>query len=95
MAALGVAWWTWQRVAAAPPLPDGLVFRARVLVVVPFTVLAITATSVPEDTLPSIDSVRSQDATVIIEAAGRVYGSPSGVDGAWRRIPAPKSPPPG
>ncbi len=44
---LGFAWWVWGRVAAAPPLPDGLASRLRVMVAVPFAVLAITATSAP------------------------------------------------
>jgi hypothetical protein len=83
--ALGVAWWVWRRVAAAPPLPDGLAFRLRVMLAVPFTVLAITATSAPGDGLPSVDSVRGPGegetgAQVVIKAGWRVYGSQSGVD---------------
>lgn len=83
--ALGLAWWVWRRVATAPPLSDSLAFRLRVMVTVPFAVLAITATSAPADTLPSVGSVRGPDegetgAQVVIEAGGRLYGSRSGVD---------------
>lgn len=91
--ALGFAWWTWRRVAAAPPLPDGLAFRLRVMLAVPFTVLAITATSAPIDSLPSVDSVRGPGegetgVQVVIEAGWRVYGSQSGVDD-WTLLPEP------
>ena len=95
---LGLAWWAWCRVAAAPPLSDGPAFRLRVMVAVPFAVLAITATSAPAETLPSVDSVRGEccegetGAQVVIEAGGRVYGSRSGVDD-WTLLP--ETPPPG
>ncbi|MFI6102013.1 hypothetical protein ACIA8G_41225 [Lentzea sp. NPDC051213] len=91
--ALGAAWWAWSRVAAAPPLPDGLVRRVRVLVAVPFAVLAITATSAPLDTTQSVDSVKGLDETgaqVKIEAYGRSYVSRSGV-GDW--TPLAETPP--
>jgi len=81
--ALGFAWWAWRRVAAAPPLPDGLAFRLRVVLSVPFAVLAITATSAPDTTISSVDSVRGEGETgaqVVIEVGSQVYGSPSGVD---------------
>ncbi|WP_410644836.1 hypothetical protein [Amycolatopsis sp. lyj-346] len=81
--ALGLSWWVWRRVAAAPPLPDGLVFRVRVIVATPFAVLAITATSAPADTTPAVESVRSEGSQVVIEAADGIYSSASGVDG-WR-----------
>ncbi|WP_206789171.1 hypothetical protein [Amycolatopsis sp. MtRt-6] len=88
--ALGVSWWAWRRVTAAPPLP----FRLRVVVALPFTVLAITATSAPATTLPSVDSVESEGTQVVIEADGALYGSVSGVDG-WRYLsPAPPAPEP-
>ncbi len=96
--ALGVAWWVWCRVAAAPPLPslpDGLAFRLRVVVVVPFALLAITATSAPGDIFPSVDAVRGPvegetGAQVVIEVDGRVYGSQSGVDD-WTFLSEPSS----
>ncbi|HWO65502.1 MAG TPA: hypothetical protein VNO31_36255, partial [Umezawaea sp.] len=83
--ALGLSWWVWCRVAAAPPLSDGLVFRARVVVAVPFAVLAITATSGPGDSYPSVDTVRGPGerepgGQVVIEVDGQVYTSRSGVD---------------
>ncbi|SDZ20693.1 Catechol 2,3-dioxygenase [Amycolatopsis xylanica] len=87
--ALGLAWWAWRQAASAPPLPDGLVFRARVVVAVPFAVLAICATSAPASSLPSVDSVRSEDGSggqVVIEVGGLAYGSRSGVDG-WTPLP--------
>ncbi|HET6705697.1 hypothetical protein [Amycolatopsis sp.] len=88
--ALGVSWWAWRRVTAAPPLA----FRLRVVVALPFTVLAITATSAPSETLPSVDSVRSEGTQVVIEADGALYGSVSGVDG-WRYLSvAPSAPQP-
>jgi hypothetical protein len=83
--ALGLAWWVWCRVAAAPPLPDGWAVRSRVVVAVPFAVLAITATSAPPR-LPSVDSVRIECCKgktrehVVIEVGGRLYSSLSGVD---------------
>ncbi|MEO6082065.1 MAG: hypothetical protein ABIQ18_03075, partial [Umezawaea sp.] len=101
--ALGLAWWVWRRVAAAPPLPslpDGLAFRLRVVVVVPFALLAITATSAPGNSIPSVDAVRGPGegetgAQVVIEANGRVYGSQSGVDD-WTFLsePSPTDPRP-
>lgn len=89
--ALGFAWWAWRLVAAGPPpppLPDGLAFRLRVMVAVPFAVLAITATSASGDRLPSVETVRGLDeccdgetgGQVVIEVDGRAYGSRSGVD---------------
>jgi hypothetical protein len=90
--ALGLSWWAWRRVVAAPPLPDGAAFRVRVVLAAPFTVLAITATSAPSETLPSVDSVTSQGPQVVIEAGGGIYVSTSGVDG-WRlRSEAPPTP---
>lgn len=81
--ALGLSWWAWRQVTAAPPLPDGLVFRLRVVVAVPFAVLAITATSAPDDRTPAVESVKTEGSQVVIEAAGGIYGSSSGADG-WR-----------
>ncbi len=92
--ALGLSWWIWRRVAAAPPLPDGRALRLRVIVAGPFAVLAITATSAPSEMLPSVDSVRSDGSQVVIEADGRIYGSPSGV-GDWTflaKAPEPEPP---
>ncbi|WP_410615692.1 hypothetical protein [Amycolatopsis sp. lyj-109] len=91
--ALGLSWWAWRRVAAAPPALDGAAaFRVRVVLVAPFTLLAITATSAPSTTLPSVDSVRSQGTQVMIEADGGIYVSTSGVDG-WRFLSeAPPTP---
>ncbi|MEU0532889.1 hypothetical protein [Amycolatopsis tolypomycina] len=79
--ALGLSWWAWHRVTTAPPLA----FRLRLVVALPFTVLAITATSAPSATLPSVDSVTSEGTQVVIEADGAYYGSVSGVDG-WRYL---------
>ncbi|MDX3655798.1 hypothetical protein PV646_00645 [Streptomyces sp. ID05-26A] len=94
--ALGLAWWAWRRVSAAPPLPDGLVSRVRVLVAVPFAVLAIAATSAPGDTVESVNSVTvaDEDGTrVLIQTDMRSYTSPSGV-GDWTPVPeTPESPP--
>ncbi|KDN19287.1 hypothetical protein [Amycolatopsis rifamycinica] len=93
--ALGLSWWAWRRVAAAPPLPERLVFRVRVLVATPFAVLAITATSAPSETLPSVDSVRIEGTQVVVEANGGSYGSTSGLDG-WRflsEVPSAESAP--
>lgn len=93
--ALGLAWWAWLRVAAAPPLSPGLVSRFRVAVAVPFAVLAITATSAPSDVFPSVDGVRGADEAgtqVVIEAFGRSYSSRSGVDD-WTPLPQPVQPP--
>ncbi|SDM33267.1 hypothetical protein SAMN04488074_12013 [Lentzea albidocapillata subsp. violacea] len=87
--ALGLAWWAWRRVSAAPPLPDGLVSRVRVLVAVPFAVLAIAATSAPGDTVPSVDSVTGADeggTRVMIQVDRRTYTSASGV-GDWTPVP--------
>ena len=84
--ALGLAWWVWRRTAAAPPLPDGLAHRLRVMLAVPFAVLAIAATSAPSVTLPSVDSVQVVGENVMIEADGRSYSSPSGV-GDWTPLP--------
>ncbi|MEV5719732.1 hypothetical protein AB0L41_38095 [Amycolatopsis mediterranei] len=83
--ALGLSWWAWRRVTAAPPLPADLVFRVRVIVAVPFAVLAITATSAAQDNTPAVESVKSEGAEVVIEAAGGSYSSSSGVDG-WRFV---------
>ncbi|NKE60653.1 hypothetical protein FXN61_29230 [Lentzea sp. PSKA42] len=88
--ALGIAWWAWLRVAAAPPLPDGPAHRLRVMVAVPFAVLGITATSAPSATLPSVDAVKVVGEQVMIEADGRFYSSRSGV-GDW--TPLPETPP--
>ncbi|MBP2329448.1 hypothetical protein JOF56_009833 [Kibdelosporangium banguiense] len=97
--ALGLAWWAWCQVAVAPPLPDSLAFRLRVILAVPFTVLAITATSAPGDTLPSVDSVRGpgegdveKGAQVVIEVGWQVYGSRSGVDDWTLLSDAPSGP---
>ncbi|MEV6447167.1 hypothetical protein [Amycolatopsis sp. NPDC051716] len=83
--ALGLSWWVWRRVTAAPPLPADLVFRARVIVAVPFTVLAITATSAAQDNTPAVESVQIKGTDVVIEAARESYSSSSGVDG-WRFV---------
>ncbi|MGV9361015.1 hypothetical protein [Amycolatopsis sp. NPDC003731] len=88
--ALGLSWWAWRRVATAPPLP----VRLRVVAAVPFTVLAITATSAPSENTPAVQSVRSEGTQVVIEAGDGFYGSVSGVDG-WRFLgdaPAPSWP---
>ncbi|WP_410596814.1 hypothetical protein [Amycolatopsis sp. lyj-23] len=85
--ALGLSWWAWRRAAAAPPVPDGLAARWRVVVVLPFAALAITATSAPVDTTQAVESVRGDGSQVVIEAAGRLYGSASGVDG-WKFLSA-------
>ncbi|MEU5260985.1 hypothetical protein [Amycolatopsis sp. NPDC021455] len=90
--ALGLAWWAWRRVAGAPPLPDGLASRVRVVVAVPLVVLAITATSAPDHTLPSVDSVRSAGSQVVIEVRGQLYRSSSGVDG-WTLLSTSREPP--
>ncbi|MDX3189976.1 hypothetical protein PV458_16340 [Streptomyces sp. MN03-5084-2B] len=87
--ALGLSWWAWRRVTGAPPLPAGLAFRVRVVVAVPVTVLAITATSAPDDRTPAVESVRSEGTQVVIEAAGGTYGSSSGVDGWQYLSPVP------
>lgn len=84
--ALGLAWWSWLRVADAPPLPDRLAHRLRVIVAVPFAVLGIAATSAPGYTLPSVDSVQLVGDQVVIEAGQRFYGSPSGT-GDWTPLP--------
>ncbi len=95
--ALGLAWWAWLLVAAAPPLPPGPVSRFRVAIALPFAVLAITATSPPSDYFPSIDSVRGADEAgtqVVIEASGQSYSSRSGVDD-WTLLPqTPPAQPP-
>ncbi|MFT7870523.1 MULTISPECIES: hypothetical protein [Amycolatopsis] len=89
--ALGLSWWAWRRVTAAPPLPAGLAFRVRVVVVAPFAVLAITATSAPMDTTQAVESVKTAGSQVVIEAADGVYASSSGVDG-WKFVSPVPSP---
>ncbi len=86
--ALGLSWWAWRRVATAPPLA----VRLRVVAAVPFTVLAITATSAPSENIPAVQSVRSEGTQVVIEADGGFYGSVSGVDG-WRFLSEAPPPP--
>ncbi|MEU7474538.1 hypothetical protein AB0A63_01055 [Lentzea sp. NPDC042327] len=87
--ALGLAWWTWRRAAAAPPLPDGLAHRLRVVLAVPFAVLAVGATSAPYVSLPAVDSVRAADGgRVVVEIEERFYGSPTGL-GDWTPLPQP------
>ncbi|MGW4063605.1 hypothetical protein ACWEGE_35330 [Amycolatopsis sp. NPDC004747] len=89
--ALGLSWWAYRRVTGASPLPDGLAFRVRVVVAVPVTVLAVTATSAPADTTQAVESVKSEGSQVVIEAADAIYSSASGVDG-WKyvsRVPHP------
>ncbi|WP_086845604.1 hypothetical protein [Amycolatopsis kentuckyensis] len=86
--ALGLSWWAWRRVAAAPALP----LRLRVVAALPFTVLAITATSAPGENVPSVQSVRIEGTQVVIEAAGGFYGSDSGVDGWQFLSDAPPTP---
>ncbi len=86
--ALGLAWWAWRRASAAPPLPGGLVARFRVIVAASFAVLAISATSAAGGP-PSVDSVSSTDALVVIRVGGRDYSSPSGLD-SW--TPSPWTP---
>lgn len=88
--ALGLAWWTWRRVAQAPPLPDRPAHQLRVIFAVPFAVLAVAATSAPGYTLPSVYSVQLVGDQVVIRADGRFYGSPSGA-GDW--TPLPETPP--
>lgn len=87
--ALGLAWWAWRRVEAAPPLPDGPAHRVRVLLAVPFALMAIAATS-PPPRLPSADSVQlagENGEQVVIGMDGwRFFSSPSGV-GDWTRLP--------
>ncbi|WIX84670.1 hypothetical protein [Amycolatopsis sp. DG1A-15b] len=90
--ALGLSWWVWRRVTGVPPLPDRLAFRVRVVVAVPFTVLAITATSAPSENVPAVESVKSEGSQVVIEADHGIYSSASGVDG-WQylsQVPVPK-----
>ncbi|MFJ8962452.1 hypothetical protein ACIRG5_23975 [Lentzea sp. NPDC102401] len=84
--ALGLAWWAWRRAAAAPPLPDGPAHRLRVVLAMPFAVLAIAATSAPVDTTPSVDSVQLTGGQVIIEVNERFYASGSGT-GEWTLLP--------
>ncbi|MFS8096897.1 hypothetical protein LFM09_07110 [Lentzea alba] len=85
--ALGLAWWAWRRVADAPPLPDRLAHRVRVVVALPFAVLAIAATSPPADTLPSVNAIQPiAGDQVMIEVGGEYYSSPSGV-GDWTHLP--------
>lgn len=88
--ALGLAWWAWRLSAAAPPLPDRLAHRLRVVLAMPFAVLAIAATSASGTTTPSVDSVQVMGEQVVIEVNGRLYGSGSGV-GDW--TPLPETPP--
>ncbi|MBE8516294.1 hypothetical protein ILP97_01985 [Amycolatopsis sp. H6(2020)] len=86
--ALGLSWWAWRRASAAPPRALGV----RLAAAVPFTVLAITATSAPGEHVPAVESVRSEGTQVVIEADGGFYGSVSGVDG-WRFLSeAPPTP---
>ncbi|MEV4313265.1 hypothetical protein [Actinocrispum sp. NPDC049592] len=90
--ALGLTWWTWRRASAAAPLPDSVVSRFRVIIGVPFAVLAIAATSAAQGP-SSVDSVKSTDALVVISVGGRDYSSPSGL-GNWTPAPwSPMSPP--
>lgn len=84
--ALGLAWWAWRRTEAAPPLPDRPAQRLRVVLALPFAVLAIAATSAPPNTLPSVDSVQITGEQVIIEVDERFYGSRSGT-GDWTPLP--------
>jgi hypothetical protein len=84
--ALGLAWWAWRRVAAAPPLPDRPAQRLRVVLAMPFAVLAIAATSAPADRLPSVDSVQIRDEQVVIEVSRRLYSSDSTL-GGWTLLP--------
>ncbi|MEV6715336.1 hypothetical protein AB0M48_25240 [Lentzea sp. NPDC051208] len=88
--ALGLAWWAWRRSAAAPPLPDRPAHRLRVVLAMPFAVLAIAATSPPSTRIPAVDSVEVVDGQVVIEVDERLYGSGSGV-GDW--TPLPDTPP--
>ncbi|WP_158102690.1 hypothetical protein [Lentzea kentuckyensis] len=95
--ALGLAWWAWRQVEAAPPLPDRLAHRVRLVLAVPFAVLGIAATSAPANTLPSVDSVQLTGEQVVIEVDARFYGSPSGT-GDWTPLPEttlPETTPPG
>ncbi|RDI17103.1 hypothetical protein [Lentzea flaviverrucosa] len=84
--ALGLAWWAWRRSAAAPPLPDRPAHRLRVVLAMPFAVLAIAATSPPSTRIPSVDSVQVVGGQVVIEVDERLYGSGSGV-GDWTLLP--------
>ncbi|WP_394618952.1 hypothetical protein JNUCC0626_07585 [Lentzea sp. JNUCC 0626] len=88
--ALGLAWWASRLSAAAPPLPDRLAHRLRVVLALPFAVLAIAATSPPRNSAPSVDSVQVVGEQVVIEVDERLYGSGSGV-GDW--TPLPETPP--
>ncbi|MDX8037043.1 hypothetical protein SK803_43215 [Lentzea sp. BCCO 10_0856] len=90
--ALGLAWWTWRQVVEAPPLPDRPAHQLRVIVAVPFAVLAVAATSAPAYTLPSVDSVQLVGEQVVIEVNTRFYGSSSGV-GDWTPLPETPSGP--
>ncbi len=58
--ALGIAWWTWTR-ARERPLPRGFVAR---LVLVPFALLGVVATSAPE--YPRVDVVADWDGTLVL-----------------------------
>lgn len=84
--ALGLAWWAWRQVEAAPPLPDRPAHQLRVVLALPFAMLAIAATSAPANTLPSVDSVQLVGEQVVIEVDGQFYGSRSGA-GDWTPLP--------
>ncbi|MFD4668555.1 hypothetical protein ACFWNN_02410 [Lentzea sp. NPDC058450] len=86
--ALGLAWWAWRLSAVAPPLPDRPAHRLRMVLAMPFAVLAIAATSAPGTEIPSVDSVQVMGEQVVIEVDGRLYGSGSGV-GDWTPLPEP------
>ncbi|MET9225733.1 hypothetical protein [Lentzea sp. NPDC003310] len=84
--ALGLAWFAWRRAAAAPTPPDHLVHRARVVLAVPFAVLAVAATSAPGDTIPSVDAIDISGDQVVIAAYRQYYSSGSGT-GEWTLLP--------
>ena len=71
--ALGIAWWTWTR-ARERPLPRGFVAR---LVLVPFALLGVVATSAPE--YPRVDVVADWDGTLVLARETYYYegGTPT------------------
>ncbi|ANZ40388.1 hypothetical protein BBK82_34560 [Lentzea guizhouensis] len=64
-------------------MPDGLAHRVRLVVSLPFAVLAVAATSAPHVSLPAVESVRAGDGgQVVIGVDERFFSSPTGV-GDW------------
>ena len=89
--ALAIAWWTWTRSTRFAPVADPMVAWIRVVVVLPFLLFAVTATTAA-DGPNGVIAVDEQDGEVVIftELSG-AWSSTTGVDG-WQPVsPKPQS----